>query len=133
METHKSFCLTKSERIHSRTAVELLFSGKKSSIAIYPLRAVWIAHGNAEGMEHGMVRILVSVPKKRLRHAVDRNRIKRQIREAFRLNKHILYRKLCETNRSVDIAFVCIANKPVESTYVHKSVVKSLLHIADCL
>lgn len=133
MENPKPFGLTKPERIHSRTAVETLFSDKKNSIAVYPLRAVWAIRTKmpAEPLPHA--RILISVPKKRFRHAVDRNRLKRQIREAYRLNKHILLGRLSDTNQYIDLAFISIADKPADSHHVHKSVLKSLMRIADSL
>jgi ribonuclease P protein component len=73
------------------------------------------------------VSILVSVPKRRFHHAVDRNRMKRQIREAYRLNKHILWNKLGETPKSLAIAFICIADKPCSTANVMSSV-KKILH-----
>lgn len=133
METHKTFGLSKSERIHSRLAVESLFSDKKSSVAVYPLRVVWRVNEQPKDVTFPYVRILVSVPKKRFRHAVDRNRMKRQIREAFRLNKHLLSNHLIGSNRYIDIAFISIADRPAETSKVQKSVAKALLHVVDTL
>lgn len=125
--------LAKSERIHSRTDAESIFLTKGTSVAIYPLRIVWNAGEKSEDSQTPSVRFIVSVPKKRFRHAVDRNRMKRQVREAFRLNKHILWDKLQDSNLSVDIAFISIADKPAESWQVRKSVMKSIIRIADSL
>ena len=125
--------LSKAERIHSRLVVDQLFSSSNPSIAIYPLRTVWMISQHTADSPIPSVSMLISVPKKRFHHAVDRNRVKRQVREAFRLNKHILNGKLQDGTRHIDIAFICIADHLHDSRLVHKSVVKSLMRIADSL
>lgn len=77
--------LSKRERLCSRKAIDALFSCAGSmSLSVYPIRAVF------RHTEEAGTRILVSVSKKRFRHAVDRNRVKRQLREQYRLHKDIL-------------------------------------------
>ncbi len=133
MANPDAYGLSKAERIHSRLVVNQLFSSSNSSIAIYPLRTVWMISERTTESPVPSVSFLVSVPKKRFHHAVDRNRVKRQVREAFRLNKHILNEKLQDDTRHIDIAFICIADHLHDSRLVHKSVVKSLMRIADSL
>ena len=123
--------LSKAERIHSRLVVESLFSSRNSSIAVYPLRIVWTIDESTEGTVPAS--ILVSVPKKRMHHAVDRNRMKRMVREAYRLNKQILLSRLEGSGRHVDIAFICIADNVPTSSQVSKSVVKALARISDTI
>jgi ribonuclease P protein component len=123
--------LSKAERIHSRLVVESLFSSRNSSIAVYPLRIVWTIDESTEGTAPAS--ILVSVPKKRMHHAVDRNRMKRMVREAYRLNKQILLSRLEGSGRHVDIAFICIADNVPTSSQVSKSVVKALARISDTI
>jgi ribonuclease P protein component len=77
------------------------------------------------------VQILVSVPKKRFRHAVDRNRMKRLVRESYRLNKHILWDVLEGKNERVMLAFVCITDTLPSFRTVNKSVVKVLNRIVE--
>lgn len=123
--------LSKAERIHSRLVVESLFSSRNSSIAVYPLRIVWTIDESTEGTAPAS--ILVSVPKKRMHNAVDRNRMKRMVREAYRLNKQILLSRLEGSGRHVDIAFICIADNVPTSSQVSKSVVKALARISDTI
>ena len=88
--------LPKSERLCSRKVLEELFSGGHPSVAVFPLRAVFM-----ESREPG-VRILVSVSKRYFKRAVKRNRIKRQLREAYRLHKQLLQ----PTTAGLDVAFL---------------------------
>ena len=78
--------LLKSERLSSRTLIQLLFS-KGLSFRIQPFVIRYIALPENDGRYH---QILISVSKRNFKRAVDRNHLKRQIREAYRLNKDII-------------------------------------------
>jgi len=73
----------KSHRIHSEKEREELFA-QGSSLIEFPFKFVW-SFAPADSFSS---KLLVSVPKKRVRHAVDRNFVKRRIRETFRLWEH---------------------------------------------
>ena len=57
----------------------------------YPLKLKWIP---ANWNDHLKVKVVITVPKHKFKNAVDRNRIKRLLRECFRLNKFILENEL---------------------------------------
>lgn len=85
----------KEERLHHRTLVETLFSRGKSIYA-FPLRCVWL-HLRKDEIERlfsshvptglSPLQMLVTVPKKKRRHAVDRVLMRRRIREAYRISR----------------------------------------------
>lgn len=84
--------LRRSERLKSRSAIQALFSGKSASVSAYPLKLVY---ARAEPIRGGYpIQVAVSVPKRRYKRAVDRNRIKRLMREAYRKQKADLYARL---------------------------------------
>lgn len=134
----------KSERLNSAKVIDQLFqgnSGRESiggSLAAFPLRCVWKAI-EIRNSDLVPVSVLIVAPKKRLRHAVDRNRMKRQIREAYRRHKHILWNAIDKctevTGRrfTVALALLCISDTPVESIRVEKAVVKALIRISEAL
>ena len=74
-------CLKKEQRVYRESELSRLFrSGKR--VTVFPVGGVLFLRGDGGGP-----RLAVSVSKKRFRHAVDRVRIKRMLREAFRLRK----------------------------------------------
>ncbi len=80
------------ERLKSRKEIGLLFGGKSRSFAQYPLRLVWRLMD--ERKSEFPIQFAVSVPKRRFKHAVQRNRIRRRIQEAYRLHKSALLSEL---------------------------------------
>ena len=91
MPTHAphKHTLGKRERLCSRKLIDSLFKGGGSrAMSGFPLRMVYAMTERHEG--EPAAQILVSVPKRCFKRAVKRNRIKRLVREAYRLNKHIL-------------------------------------------
>ncbi len=80
----------KNQHLCSRKAIEALFGSGNRCISAFPLRVIYkpveIADSSSEPIQ-----VLFSVSKRRFKHAVDRNRAKRQMREAWRQHRHILY------------------------------------------
>jgi ribonuclease P protein component len=81
-----SHSFPKEERLHSKKLIAELFS-KGSSFNLYPLRFVLLKQTEPSATPP---QVLVSVSKKYFKKAVDRNRLKRQLREAYRTHKHLL-------------------------------------------
>lgn len=120
----------KALRLNSRRLIEELFDGGHGSrsLAVFPLRAVYMykehTHGDAP------VQLLVSVPKKRFHHAVDRNRVKRQIREAFRLHKSVLLSAVPQ-GRCLLLALVWLSDRQFSSVEVEGRIAALLQRIAE--
>ncbi|MCR5820271.1 MAG: ribonuclease P protein component [Bacteroidaceae bacterium] len=74
--------------------------------------------------------VLISVGKRKFKHAVDRNHAKRQMREAWRLNRDILIPSLVGVS-SINIAFIWLAKEPQESEVVHRKMRNILHRIAE--
>ena len=121
----------KQERIVSTRLIEMLFSkGDSLSLSAYPLRVVFLQTDLQEN--NAPVQILISVPKKRFKHAVDRNRVKRQVREAYRHHKQILEGKVAE-KKQLMIAFIWLSDRHYPSSEIGTKVVNLLERIAQAL
>ena len=119
----------KSERIVSQKQIDELFAGAGShSRAAFPLRVVYIIKVRAQGQPP--VQLLISVPKRRFRHAVDRNRVKRQLREAYRTNKHLLLTAV-PADKTVSMAFIWLSDKHFPTKEIEARVKLLLSHIAE--
>ena len=88
----------------------------------YPFRIIYV---EKETTSETPVSILISVPKKRFKRAVKRNRIKRLVRESYRLNKHDLISFLSEKEKSIQIAFLYVSDKLPDYKEVEQSIIKS--------
>ncbi len=124
--------LEKRERMVSRKLIETLFGGGSSmSMAAFPLRAVYMRKAYTEAGE-APVQVLVSVSKKRFKHAVDRNRVKRQIREAYRKHKQLLYDALPATDQLL-IAFIWLSEQHCPTQVVDKRVGSLIQRVSEKL
>ena len=122
--------LTKKERLDSLTLIEELFSGGSRSLPSFPLRIVYMP---VEDETRPTLSLLISVPKKRFKRAVKRNLVKRQIREAYRMNKNLLLRPLEEAGKKAVIAFIWLDNGLRTSVQVEDTVKKLLQLTAERL
>ena len=113
----------KSERLCSRILMDHLFQGDNRTASSYPIRAVFLPV--EEAVQKG-VSILISVPKKRFHDAVDRNRVKRQIREAYRKNKHALVEQVAQSGKGLLVAFIYVSAEIESTESVEKRVVRLL-------
>lgn len=126
MNTPK-YGLSRSERVRGRKLIDRLFSEGNSGF-IFPLRYYYLVEA-ADKTESEKISMMVSVPKRHFKRAVKRNLLKRRVREAFRLNKHILSNTVPEGSR-IHIAFIYGHNEIAEFRKI-KSTVKRILYDID--
>lgn len=130
MEGQQKHTLSKAERLNSLILIEKLFSGSSRSLPAFPLRIVYMP---IESEHLPCVSVLISVPKKRFKHAVKRNLVKRQIREAYRKNKSLLTAPLEAGGKKAAIAFIWLDNDLRPTAEVEEKVKKLLQLTAERL
>ncbi len=118
-DTIVKFTFKKPERLSSRKKIQELFSNG-SSFYLHPFKVVTLP--NAESKVH---QVLFSVPKRIFKRAVDRNLLKRRMREAYRLHKHLL---LTEP-QVLNIAYIYTSKEIVDYTAIASSLKKSFIRI----
>ena len=116
--------LCKAERQHRRGIIDRLFEGGSKSISAFPLRVVYMSV--EPGEVDAPLSMLVSVPKRHFKRAVKRNRVKRQLREAYRQHKHILSDALAGKERGLVLAFIWL-DKELHTTEELTGKMKKLL------
>jgi len=113
---------SKSQRLCSRTLIDRLFAHAGSkSVTAYPIRAVF------RKADTEQTQILLSVPKRLFKHAVDRNRVKRQLREAYRTQ----YQSLLPADQTLHIAFIWLSDKHHPSAVIAAKMRNLLNRIAE--
>ena len=137
MPTVRPFKLSKRERICGRTLLEKLFTGGKSkSFSVFPLRVVYLLTDQPDGdLQHeASVKMMVSVSKRHFKRAVKRNRVKRQVREAYRLNKEIVVSSMADSpNRQLLLGFIWMSDELHDTDTVERSMQVLLKRVADKL
>ena len=121
----------KNEKLVSKKTIDALFSGGNSrSMSAYPLRVVFMRKERNETEEPAQV--MVSVSKRHFKRAVKRNRVKRQIREAYRLNKHLLHEALKQKkDTAVAMAFIWQSDELAETALITEKMQSLLSRMAE--
>ena len=113
----------KREHLCSKLLIDQLFEpGKSKSLQAYPLRMVY--------REAESTQVLISVPKRLFHHAIDRNRIKRQVREAFRRHRD-LYE--IPEGKYLAMAFIWLDHQHHDSAEVEEKVANLLRRLGEKL
>ena len=108
--SHQNQRLPKGERLYLREEIERLHSCGRSFVS-YPIRIVWLAEPIVTQTpgEQAQVAVMTSVAKRRFKHAVDRNRIKRMTRTTYRLHKAPLWQAATQHHCTIRVALQSVA------------------------
>ena len=118
---------SKKEHLCGEKRITRLYTKGDAFIA-YPLRVVFLIEPKSDDESSN---VLVSVPKKRFKRAVKRNRLKRIMREAYRLNKQLMIEKLVEKQLQIHIAFNYVSDDVLEFAAIEKKMKLALQKLID--
>lgn len=132
--TRISHKLSKYERLTSKKQIRLLFQ-EGGSWKFFPIKVFYIQQEKEAG-KLSCHRVLFAVPKRNIPLATHRNKIKRWLREAYRIHKHILHIAPPQTKFSFLIGYVYHTKKGVQDLgypIIKRAVIASLQHVKSCL
>ncbi len=109
----RKFTFRKEERLNKEIWIKELFE-KGSSFHLYPFKVLFLPHPD---LQYPVNQILISVSKRNFKRAVDRNTVKRRIREAYRLNKPGI-----PASHKWLIAYIYVAKEILPSEVIHEKV-----------
>ena len=116
----------KEERLRSKKIIDLLFE-KGSSFSLGPIRTIQLG---VELIAGNPVQVLIAVPKKNIPQAVNRNKLKRRMREAYRKNKNILIDQLQGSDKGMAIALVYTEREVISYSDIEDKIILSLQRLA---
>lgn len=121
---------TLSPRLKSKILIDRLFSAADTkAFTAFPVRVTY-REEQCQGSDVP-VQVMFSVSKRHFKHAVKRNRVKRQMREAYRLSiSHELAERYAASGRQLHIAFVWITDRLYATSEIEKRMKKILSKIA---
>lgn len=117
MSNQGKYTFGKEEHLCKRMLIEKLFAGQAKSMTAWPIRMVYLLVDYQEGHDElkaqkASVQVLMSVSKRYFKRAVKRNRVKRQLREAYRCQKQALEEQMaCLEGKRLLVAFVWQENR----------------------
>ncbi|MBL7884304.1 MAG: ribonuclease P protein component [Bacteroidia bacterium] len=117
----------KQERLCSKLSIDLLLE-KGKSFNVQPFKIVWQLTESSTTP----AKVLISVPKRNFKKAVDRNKLKRRIREAYRKNKESYLYNLLNGKR-INIMFVYIAKEQLEYKEIELKIKESLQRLSNSI
>lgn len=124
-----SYKFSKKEKLKSQKEIELLFKQGKS-INQFPIRLIYKVKAEKNNIS---INFGVSVPKKKIKLAVNRNLIKRRIREAYRLNNYELKTKLLESEKEINMMMIYSSEQILSFKEIEEKIKVILSRLRDVL
>ncbi len=128
LETTQRYFLKKDDKLKSRKAIDILFA-KGKNFSNFPFRICWLVNENEIGLKAGF-----TASSKNFKKATDRNRIRRLIRESYRLQKNDLQKKCIAQNKGLHLFFIYTGKEVPPYDFIFEktgNVLKRLLKLMD--
>ena len=120
------FSFSKKERLKNKVEIESLFS-EGNRFFEYPFNVIWKVDSNSDST----LKMAVSVPKKKIPNATDRNKIKRLVREAFRKNKTIVQQPLEEKDVKLHLMLIYSQSNIMSMSEIEDKISVTLQRLAE--
>lgn len=117
--------LSRSSSLKSRITIQAIFDNKKGFIQ-YPVRVSYIEQDISKPLQ-----FVFSAPKRNFKKAVDRNRLKRLMREAYRLNQEFFIEELTKKKKSLAVYIGYVGKEFVEYSLVEEKIKLSLIRLLE--
>ncbi len=118
----------KREKLKHRKSIQYLFE-KGSSFSAFPIRLIYFVQPAIP--QEDIAKFSVSVSKRNFSSAVDRNQIKRKVREAYRLNKRILLSYCSEKKVALHMMWIYTAKEKTEYKRIESQVTLLIRRLID--
>lgn len=125
---NNKFC--KEERLCNRKSIDYLFSAEdKIKFTEFPFMV--IAKKAIDENQKFPAQMMVSVSKRKIKLAVNRNLMKRRIKEAYRLHKNDFYKELRNQNKELTLCFIFLGNKPISYELIEQKIIVLLNRLTE--
>ena len=125
MDTSNKY--SKNEKLKSKKAIDNLFN-KGKSINAFPIRVMYVQKPE---LENSLINAGVTVSKKNIKLAVNRNLIKRRMREAYRLNNNELKSYLKNANIELNVMFIYSSKEILPYEVIENKIKVLLMHLSE--
>ena len=122
-----NFRLRKSDRLKRRKVIEAIFSSGQG-VRAYPIQLIWTT---AERQGDSHIQAGFTAPRRKFKRAVDRNLIKRRMREAYRLNKSIIPEGVISEDEQIVVMCIYMSKDILAFDTIQKGMIKALKRLAD--
>lgn len=123
----KRYSFPKQERLYLREDIKTLFYQRKGFL-VYPFRVLF---NRKSTLEDGGVAVLINVPKRKIRKAHDRNKIKRRTKEAYRLEKERLLSLKKGKEGTLHVAILYIASEVLAYKVIERAMRKIVTGLSE--